>query len=281
MANGVVAGLFLLGLIVIFALIVVFSTIRICSEWERKVVLRLGRFAGVRGPGIFFLIPFMEQTPFTIDMRTVTNSYTAEQTLTRDNVPVNVDIVVFWQVVEPASAVLRVENYGAAVGGAAQTALRDSIGRSDLSQVLSDRAGLDTAMTHALDAQTEPWGIKVQSVQIRDIQIPAVLQDAMSRVAQAERERQARLVLGESEVQVAERFAHAGDLYHDNPMALHLRGMNMLYEVMKAGGTNVVIVPSGAVESMSFGNLSGVTALAQEATHLPPAAPPPSGTPQG
>jgi regulator of protease activity HflC (stomatin/prohibitin superfamily) len=281
MSNGVVAGLFLLGLIVIFVLIVVFSTIRICSEWERKVVLRLGRFAGVRGPGIFFLIPFIEQTPFTIDMRTVTNSYTAEQTLTRDNVPVNVDIVVFWQVVEPASAVLRVENYGAAVGGAAQTALRDSIGRSDLSQVLSDRAGLDTAMTHALDAQTEPWGIKVQSVQIRDIQIPAVLQDAMSRVAQAERERQARLVLGESEVQVAERFAHAGDLYHDNPMALHLRGMNMLYEVMKAGGTNVVIVPSGAVESMSFGNLSGVTALAQEATHLPPAAPPPSGTPQG
>ena len=197
----------------------------------------------------------------------------------RDNVPVNVDIVVFWQVVEPASAVLRVENYAAAVGGAAQTALRDSIGRSDLSQVLSDRAGLDAAMTHALDSQTEPWGIKVQSVQIRDIQIPAVLQDAMSRVAQAERERQARLVLGESEVQVAERFAHAGDLYHDNPMALHLRGMNMLYEVMKAGGTNVVIVPSGAVESMSFGNISGVTALAQEAANLPPA--PPPGAPQG
>ncbi|MGN6359585.1 MAG: slipin family protein [Thermomicrobiales bacterium] len=279
MGNGIAAGLFLLGLIVIFILILIFSTIRICSEWQRKVVLRLGRFAGVRGPGIFFLLPFIEQTPFTIDMRTVTNSYTAEQTLTRDNVPVNVDIVVFWQVVEPASAVLRVENYAAAVGGAAQTALRDSIGRSDLSQVLSDRAGLDAAMTHALDAQTEPWGIKVQSVQIRDIQIPAVLQDAMSRVAQAERERQARLVLGESEVQVAERFAHAGDLYHDNPMALHLRGMNMLYEVMKAGGTNVVIVPSGAVESMSFGNISGVTALAQEAANLPPT--PPPGAPQG
>jgi regulator of protease activity HflC (stomatin/prohibitin superfamily) len=279
MGNGIAAGLFLLGLIVIFILILIFSTIRICSEWQRKVVLRLGRFAGVRGPGIFFLLPFIEQTPFTIDMRTVTNSYTAEQTLTRDNVPVNVDIVVFWQVVEPASAVLRVENYAAAVGGAAQTALRDSIGRNDLSQVLSDRAGLDAAMTHALDAQTEPWGIKVQSVQIRDIQIPAVLQDAMSRVAQAERERQARLVLGESEVQVAERFAHAGDLYHDNPMALHLRGMNMLYEVMKAGGTNVVIVPSGAVESMSFGNISGVTALAQEAANLPPT--PPPGAPQG
>ncbi|MGN6701330.1 MAG: slipin family protein [Thermomicrobiales bacterium] len=279
MGNGIAAGLFLLGLIVIFILILIFSTIRICSEWQRKVVLRLGRFAGVRGPGIFFLLPFIEQTPFTIDMRTVTNSYTAEQTLTRDNVPVNVDIVVFWQVVEPASAVLRVENYAAAVGGAAQTALRDSIGRSDLSQVLSDRAGLDAAMTHALDAQTEPWGIKVQSVQIRDIQIPAVLPEAMRRVAQSERERQSRLVLGESEVQVAERFAHAGDLYHDNPMALHLRGMNMLYEVMKAGGTNVVIVPSGAVESMSFGNISGVTALAQEAANLPPT--PPPGAPQG
>jgi regulator of protease activity HflC (stomatin/prohibitin superfamily) len=277
-------AVFILAVIV---LVLIFSSLRVCSEWQRKVVLRLGRFAGVRGPGLFFLFPFVERTPFTIDLRTVTSSFTAEQTLTRDNVPVNVDTILFWRVIDPARAVLEVANYAAAVQGAAQTALRDVIGRSDLSQVLSERTALDAAMTQTLDAQTEPWGVKVESVQMRDIKIPDVLQDAMSRVAQAERERQARMVLGDSEVQVAQRFADAGKLYDANPMALHLRGMNMLYEVMKTGGTATVIVPSTAVESMSFGGISGVTALAREAAksvgdggpRTPPAPPPVASPP--
>src|SRR5581483_7117691 len=226
---------------------------------------RLGRFTGVRGPGIFLLLPWIERTPFTIDLRTVTSSFTAEQTLTKDNVPVNVDTIVFWRVIDPARAVLQVSDYPTAVRGSAQTALRDVIGQNDLSRVLSERAALDAAMTQVLDNQTEPWGIKVSSVQMRDIKIPDVLQDAMSRVAQADRERQARVILGDSEVAVAQRFAEAGNVYETNPMALHLRGMNMLYEVMKAGGTSTVIVPSTAVESMNFGTLTGITALAREA----------------
>lgn len=274
----------LLGVLVVLAVIVLIASIRLCSEWQRKVVLRLGRFTGVRGPGIFFLLPFIETTPFTVDTRTVTSSFTAEQTLTKDNVPVNVDTIVFWRVVDPALAVLQVIDYNAAVQGAAQTALRDIIGRTDLSQVLSDRASLDIAMTQTLDQQTEPWGVKVTSVQMRDIKIPDILQDAMSRVAQAERERQARVVLGQSEIEIAQRFADAGTIYDRNPMGLHLRGMNMLYEVMKAGGTATVIVPSTAVESMSFGGVSGITALAREMneatkTQSDSSIPPPGSTP--
>jgi len=251
-------------IIVVVVLLIVLPSLRICSEWERKVVLRLGRFTGVRGPGVFFLLPWIERTPYTVDLRTVTSNFTAEQTLTSDNVPVNVDTVIFWRVIDPARAVLQVEDYRAAVTAAAQTALRDIIGQNPLNRVLSERATLDLTMTQALDQQTEPWGVKVSSVQMRDIKIPDVLQDAMSRVAQAERERQARVILGESEVAVAQRFADAGKVYDDNPMALHLRGMNMLYEVMKTGGTATVIVPSTAVESMSFGGISGITALARE-----------------
>ena len=283
--SGVVGFAFIFILLVIF--FVVLPSLRICSEWERKVVLRLGRFAGVRGPGVFLLLPYIERTPYTIDMRVVTSNFIAEQTLTRDNVPVSVDTVVFWRVVDPAKAVLEITNYPEAVAGAAQSALRDIIGRSDLSQVLSHRAELDAAMTQTLDVQTEPWGIKVDSVRMRDIKIPDILQDAMSRVAQAERERQARIVLGESEVAVAQRFADAGRLYEQNPMALHLRGMNMLYEVMKAGGSSTVIVPSSAVESMSLGGVSGITALAKEAAvataaatgDVAPTPPPPPFTP--
>lgn len=255
LAVWVVVGLISLALII--------ASLRICNEWQRKVVLRLGRFAGVRGPGIFFLLPYIETTPYTVDMRIITSSFTAEQTLTRDNVPVNVDTVIYWRVVDPQRAVLELTDYTAAVMGAAQTALRDIIGRTNLNNVLSDRAGLDQAMTGVLDAQTEPWGIKVQSVQMRDIKIPDALQDAMSRVAQADREGQARMLLGQSEVAVAQRFADAGRLYTANPMALHLRGMNMLYEVMKSGGTATVIVPSNAVESMSFGSIAGITAMAK------------------
>jgi regulator of protease activity HflC (stomatin/prohibitin superfamily) len=280
--GGLVSGAVIAFLVPLFILIfvIILPSLRICSEWERKVVLRLGRFAGVRGPGVFLLLPWIERTPYTIDMRVVTGSFMAEQTLTRDNVPVNVDTIIFWRVIDPARAVLQVANYTMAVQGAAQTALRDIIGRCDLSQVLSSRVEIDAAMTRTLDAQTEPWGVKVDSVQMRDIKIPDLLQDAMSRVAQAERERQARMVLGESEVNVAQRFAEAGRLYDENPMALHLRGMNMLYEVMKSGGTTTVIIPSSAVESMSFGGVSGLTALAREAARsgadMPgPAAPPP------
>jgi regulator of protease activity HflC (stomatin/prohibitin superfamily) len=258
--------LVLVGLV----LLVIIPSLRMCSEWERKVVLRLGRFTGVRGPGVFLLVPWVERTPFTIDLRTVTSSFTVEQTLTHDNVPINVDTILFWRVIDPARAVLQVTDYHSAVMGAAQTALREIIGQYELTRILSDRASLDTVMTERLDAQTEPWGIKVSSVRMRDVKIPDILQDAMSRVAQADRERQARVILGDSEVQVAQRFADAGKVYEDNPMALHLRGMNMLYEVMKTGGTATVIVPSTAVESMSFGNMSGVAALAQEAVHSPP-----------
>lgn len=288
---GLIEGFVGISVLVVvgFLLLILLPSLRICSEWERKVVLRLGRFAGVRGPGVFLLLPWIERTPYTIDMRVVTSSFTAEQTLTRDNVPVSVDTIVFWRVFDPARAVLEVTNYSLAVQGAAQTALRDIIGRSDLSQVLSNRAEIDAVMTRTLDAQTEPWGVKVDSVQMRDIKIPDVLQDAMSRVAQAERERQARIVLGESEVAVAQRFADAGRLYEQNPMALHLRGMNMLYEVMKAGGTSTVIVPSSAVESMSLGGASGITALAREAAQsadngartTPPPPPPPLYPPRG
>lgn len=278
--SGVIGGLLGGGvvLVVIILLFLILPSLRICSEWERKVVLRLGRFAGVRGPGVFLLIPWIERTPYTIDMRVVTSSFTAEQTLTRDNVPVNVDTILFWRVINPARAVLEVNNYNLAVQGAAQTALRDIIGRNDLSQVLSSRAELDTAMTQTLDHQTEPWGVKVESVRMRDIKIPDILQDAMSRVAQAEREKQARVVLGESEILVAQRFADAGKLYEDNPMALHLRGMNMLYEVMKAGGTSTVIVPSSAVDSMGLGGASGITALAREAARAAEAASNAGGT---
>ncbi len=249
--------------VVVVAIVIIVPSLRICNEWQRKVVLRLGRFAGVRGPGVFFLLPYIETTPYTVDMRTITSSFTAEQTLSRDNVPVNVDTVIYWRVVNPELAVLAVADYMQAVMGVAQTAMRDIIGRNDLSQVLSDRSGIDASMTETLDKQTEPWGVKVESVQMRDIKIPDALQDAMSRVAQADRESQARVVLGQSEILVAQKFADAGKVYGNNPMALHLRGMNMLYEVMKAGGTATVIVPSSAVESMSFGGISGITALSE------------------
>lgn len=258
-----VGFLFIIGMAVTLATLK--ATLRICKEWERKVVLRLGWFGGIRGPGLFFLLPYIETTPYTIDMRTVTSNVTAEQTLTRDNVPVNVDTIVYWRVIDPKLAALEVADYNAAVLGAAQTALRDIIGRKNLSEVLSDRSGLDKDLTTILDHQTEPWGIKVNSVQMRDIKIPDMLQHAMSLVAQADREGQARKLLGQSEVAIAEQFASASKIYENNPMALQLRGMNMLYEVMKTGGTSTVIVPSHAVESMSLGGLAGLTALSQEA----------------
>ena len=248
-------------IIVVLIIITILSSLRICSEWERKVVLRLGRFTGVRGPGIFFLLPYVEQTPFTIDTRVVTSPFQAEQTLTKDGASVTVDAIMYWRVVDAGRAAIQVANYTQAVMGAAAGGLRDIIGRNDLSTVLSQRRELDEQLTLILDEQTEPWGIKVQSVQLRDIKVPDNLQDALSRMAQAERERQARVILGESEVQVAEQFSKAGELYRSHPTALHLRGMNMLYETMRSGVASVIVVPSSALESMNLGAIGGLNAL--------------------
>ena len=248
-------------IVAIVIVITILSSLRICSEWERKVVLRLGRFGGVRGPGIFFLLPYVETTPFTIDTRVVTTAFQAEQTLTKDGASVTVDAIMYWRVVDAGRAAIQVANYVQAVMGAAAGALRDIIGRNDLSTVLSQRRELDEQLTYILDEQTEPWGIKVQSVQLRDIKVPDNLQDALSRMAQAERERQARVILGESEVQVAQQFSQAGELYRMHPTALHLRGMNMLYETMRSGVATVIVVPSSALESMNLGAIGGVSAL--------------------
>ena len=248
-------------IVAILVIITILSSLRICSEWERKVVLRLGRFGGVRGPGIFFLLPYVETTPFTIDMRVVTTAFQAEQTLTKDGASVTVDAIMYWRVVDAGRAAIQVANYVQAVMGAAAGALRAIIGRNDLSTVLSQRRELDEQLTYILDEQTEPWGIKVQSVQLRDIKVPDNLQDALSRMAQAERERQARVILGESEVQVAQQFSQAGELYRRHPTALHLRGMNMLYETMRSGVATVIVVPSSALESMNLGAIGGISAL--------------------
>src|ERR1051326_7016931 len=251
------------AIVAILLVITILSSLRICNEWERKVVLRLGRFGGVRGPGIFFLLPYLEQTPFTIDTRVVTTPFVAEQTLTKDGASVTVDAIMYWRIVDAGRAAIQVVNFTQAVMGAAQGGLRDIIGRNDLSTVLSQRRELDEQLTVTLDEQTEPWGIKVQSVQLRDIKVPDNLQDALSRIAQAERERQARLILGASEVQVATQFAEAGELYRSHPTALHLRGMNMLYETMRSGLSTVIVVPSSALDSMNLGAVGGISALSQ------------------
>jgi regulator of protease activity HflC (stomatin/prohibitin superfamily) len=252
-----------IGLLIIALLIIItiLSSLRICSEWERKVVLRLGRFGGVRGPGIFFLLPYVETTPFTIDTRVVTTPFQAEQTLTKDGASVTVDAIMYWRVVDAGRAAIQVANYVQAVMGAAAGGLRDIIGRNDLSTVLSQRRELDEQLTLILDEQTEPWGIKVQSVQLRDIKVPDNLQDALSRMAQAEREKQARVILGESEILVAKQFAEAGEQYTLHPTALHLRGMNMLYETMRSGVASVIVVPASALDSMNLGAIGGISAL--------------------
>src|SRR5918911_2047403 len=269
-------GLIPIVVIIVLVLWLMGASLRLCNEWERKVVLRLGRFTGVRGPGIFFLLPHIETTPFTIDMRVQVSSFVAEQTLTKDGASVTVDTLVYWRVVDAGRAAIQVANYAQAVMGAAQGALRDIIGRNDLATLLSQRRELDEQLTIVLDEQTEPWGIKVQSVQLRDVKVPDNLQDALSRMAQAERERQARVILGESEVQVAQQFSQAGELYRMHPTALHLRGMNMLYETMRSGVATVIVVPSSALDSMNLGAIGGVAALGQMAPdgqQAPPAPP--------
>ena len=235
---------------------------RVAQQWERAVVLRLGRFAGLRGPGLFWVVPFVDRVASWIDQRTITTSFAAEQTLTADTVPVNVDAVLFWMVHDVEKAALEVQDYSQAVSWAAQTALRDIIGRTTLTELLRGRERIETELQRLIDQRSNPWGVTVSSVEMRDIVIPGALQDAMSREAQAAREKQARIILGEAEREIAHSFQEAAKAYHDNPTALHLRAMNMLYEGLKEKGA-LMLVPSSAVESMGMGGLLGAAALRQ------------------
>ena len=245
----------LIGMYVLFAL-------KVANQWEKAVVLRLGKFHGLKGPGAFWIIPIVDNASSWIDHRVIVTSFSAEKTLTKDTVPVDVDAVLFWVVWDAEKAALEVKDYQAAISWSAQTALRDIIGRMMLADILVGRSAIDEELQHIIDERTTPWGITVQSVEIRDIVIPQVLEDAMSRQAQAERERQARVILGESEKQIAASFAEASQAYIHNPTALHLRAMNMLFEGLKEKGA-LVIVPSSAVDTMNLGGLSGMVSLAQ------------------
>lgn len=233
--------------------------IKVADQWQRVVVLRLGKFKRLAGPGIFFIIPIIDEAAIWLDMRVRTTFFTAEKTLTKDNVPVNVDAVMFWVVTDPMKAALEVEDYQKAVTWAAQTALRDIIGKTELYEMLVGREKIDEDIKRLIDQRTEPWGISVHSVEIRDVVIPPELQDAMSREAQAERERRARIILGTAELQVAEKFSEASNLYKENPVALNLRAMNILYEGIKEKGA-LVIVPSDMVNSLNAGSVLGYLA---------------------
>jgi regulator of protease activity HflC (stomatin/prohibitin superfamily) len=236
------------------------SAIRVADQWSKAVVLRLGKFRALEGPGLFFIIPLIETIPYWIDTRVLTSSFKAEKTLTKDTVPVDVDAVLFWKIVDPKMAALAVADYQSAIGWASQTALRDVIGKTMLSDMLEGRDKISDVLQKIIDVRTQPWGISVLSVEVKDVLIPAALEDAMSMQAQAERERQARVILGDSERQVAEKFGEAAKTYVNNPVALHLRAMNMLYEGLKQNST-IVIVPSSAIETMQLGGLAGLTAL--------------------
>jgi regulator of protease activity HflC (stomatin/prohibitin superfamily) len=246
----------LIGVYLLFA-------IKVVQQWEKVALLRLGRYVGLRGPGWFHVVPVFETISHYIDQRVRVHSVTAESTLTRDTVPVNVDAIVFWMVWNAEKAILEVENFGEAVNMSAQTALRESIGRHELAQMITEREVMGRQLQQILDEKTNPWGITVQSVEIRDVRIPQSLEDAMSQQAQAERERQARVILGQAEVQVSEQFATASKVYNDNPGALHLRAMNMLYEAIKERGS-MVIVPSSAVETMGLGGTLATAAIGKQ-----------------
>ena len=236
---------------------------RIAEQWERAVVLRLGRFVGLRGPGLFWLVPFVDRVSTWIDQRTITTTFAAEQTLTSDTVPVNVDAVLFWMVHDAQKAALEVQDYPQAVSWAAQTALRDIIGRTSLTELLRGRERIEGELQQLIDQRSNPWGVTVSSVEMRDVVIPVGLQDAMSREAQAAREKQARIILGQAELEIAHSFQEAAKSYHDNPTALHLRAMNMLYEGLKEKGA-LMLIPSSAVESMGMGGMLGAAAMRQE-----------------
>jgi len=240
--------------------IFVSMAIKVADQWDRAVILRLGKFRSLNGPGVFFIIPIIDAIPYWIDTRVITTGFKAEKTLTKDTVPVDVDAVLFWKVVDPKKAALYVADFQSAISWASQTALRDVIGKTMLSDMLEGRDKISSLLQKIIDERTEPWGINVISVEVKDVLIPSGLENAMSMQAQAERERQARVILGDAERQIAEKFIEAGNSYQHNPIAFHLRAMNMLYEGLKENAT-IVIVPSTAVESMQLGGLAGLTAL--------------------
>src|SRR5277367_1587982 len=258
-ASADVAALGILGIAVVLAL-VASSAIQVADQWSKAVVLRLGKFRSLQGPGLFLIIPLIDTIPYWIDTRVITTGFKAEKTLTKDTVPVDVDAVLFWKVVDPKKAALDVADYRSAISWASQTALRDVIGKTMLSDMLEGREKISGVLQKIIDERTEPWGINVISVEVKDVLIPPALENAMSMQAQAERERQARVILGDSERQVAEKFGEAAKTYANDPVALHLRAMNMLYEGLKQNST-IVIVPSSAVETMQLGGLAGITAL--------------------
>jgi regulator of protease activity HflC (stomatin/prohibitin superfamily) len=249
--------------ILIAVIVLIALSIRIVKQWERVVVLYLGRFVGIRGPGLVVIIPFLNTIPYIIDTRVITTSFNAEQTLTKDTVPVDVDAVLFWQVFDVQKAALEVQAYKDSVLLAAQTALRDVIGKTMLADMLAGREMIDTELQKTIQRRIDGWGINVLSVEIRDVEIPVNLQNAMSMQAQAERERQARVILGDSERQIAKSFEDAAKTYAGNPTALHLRGMNMLYEGLKTNNSVLILVPSSVLNTMGLGDTTGVIALAQ------------------
>ncbi len=236
--------------------------IKVADQWEKVAVLRFGRYVGLRGPGLFHVVPIVDRLSRFVGQRIRVASVTAESTLTRDTVPVNVDAIVFWMVWNAEKSILEVEDFVQAITMSAQTGLRESIGRHELSQMITERETLGRELQRILDEKTNPWGITVQSVEIRDVRIPQALEDAMSRQAQAERERQARIILGQAETEISDKFSQAAATYQDNPVALHLRAMNMLYEAIKERGS-MVIVPSSAVETMGLGGSLATAALAK------------------
>lgn len=247
-AVGIIAGVYFL-----FA-------IKVVDQWEKVALLRFGRYRGLRGPGVFLIVPVIDSLSRYVDQRVRVTTVSAESTLTRDTVPVNVDAIIFWLVWNAEKSILEVEDFVQAITLSSQTALRESIGRHHLAQMITERETLGHELQKILDEKTTPWGITVQSVEIRDVRIPQALENAMSQQAQAERERQARVILGEAEVQVSDQFAQASRVYNDNPGALHLRGMNMLYEAIREKGA-MVVVPSSAIETMGLGGTLAVSAV--------------------
>jgi regulator of protease activity HflC (stomatin/prohibitin superfamily) len=248
--------------ILIVLAVLALASLKMARQWEQAIVLRAGKFTGVKGPGVFWIIPILDNVAAIIDTRVRTTQFVAEQTLTKDTVPVDVDAIIFWLVTDAQRAALEVASYVDAISWAAQTSLREMIGSAELTVLLSNRKAIDERLRLSIDAKTANWGIDVRSVEIRDVKIPVPLQDAMSRQAQAERERQARVILGTAEAEIAQKFVEAARTYADNPVALHLRGMNMLYESVKERGSTI-IVPSSAVDSMNLGSIAGITSLAR------------------
>jgi regulator of protease activity HflC (stomatin/prohibitin superfamily) len=264
---GISLGMFyqkLIGDEILIALLVasalVAASVKVANQWEKAVVLRMGRYKGLKGPGIFFILPIIDKIDKYIDQRIRVTEFKAEQTLTKDTVPVNVDAVVYWMVWDVEKAALEVQEYETAIFYVAQTGLRDMIGKHELAELLQEREGIAEDLQKILDHNTNPWGITVQNVGIKDIIIPQILADAMSKEAQAERERRARVILGTAETEIAEKFAKASEQYKNNPVALHLRGMNMLFEGLKEKGS-MVIVPSSALDSMNLGAMGGLISL--------------------